>query len=157
MSFLLKPFEKHCSAQDLNRSFNLAYYAIKDQCVSLRLEDFIPPPPGPRATILILDSVDHQAELNRMLPLLRANPEQSNAIDRIFNGVVKLAFVDGPGGTGKTFLYRCLYHMLKGQFFSPFLTQFSCWEASALLRIYWHCFESTSTGTDSRLSVQIQH
>ncbi|XP_015115936.1 uncharacterized protein LOC107040377 [Diachasma alloeum] len=38
---------------------------------------------------------------------LRVFMDITNSLE---NGMEKLYFVDGPGGTGKTFLYKCLYH-----------------------------------------------
>lgn len=46
------------------------------------------------------------------------NNEQRNIVDEILNvvqqGVHQSFFVNGPGGTGKTFLYKTLIHTLRG-------------------------------------------
>ena len=52
---------------------------------------------------------------------VRANPEQKMILDRIMNAVNEpftcdnLFFIDGPGGTGKTFIYNCLIDWLVGE------------------------------------------
>ena len=48
----------------------------------------------------------------------KLTPEQRLAFDSVVeavNGDPKLFFLDGPGGTGKTFLIECLYHYVKQQ------------------------------------------
>ena len=50
------------------------------------------------------------------------NNGQKYAVDTILNAVLsnstnRLYFIDGPGGTGKTFLYETLYHLLKAKDF----------------------------------------
>ena len=41
-------------------------------------------------------------------------PAQEAAVGAVVDRGEKLVFVDGPGGTGKTFVYTCLYNILKG-------------------------------------------
>uniref|UniRef100_A0AAF5DM37 ATP-dependent DNA helicase n=1 Tax=Strongyloides stercoralis TaxID=6248 RepID=A0AAF5DM37_STRER len=47
------------------------------------------------------------------------NIDQLNILDKLLNSILKnneekIFFIDGPGGTGKTFLYNCLIHYLMG-------------------------------------------
>lgn len=47
------------------------------------------------------------------------NDDQKNAFHRIWNSVTnnegKIFFVDGPGGTGKTYLYELICHVMRAQ------------------------------------------
>ncbi|XP_055352995.1 uncharacterized protein LOC129598933 [Paramacrobiotus metropolitanus] len=48
------------------------------------------------------------------------NPEQSSFVREVLHAVdvgfgIKHWFLDGPGGTGKTYVYRCLSHILRGR------------------------------------------
>ena len=64
--------------------------------------------------------VDHNAiSLEKYAQL---NNGQKYAVDTILNAVLsnstnRLYFIDGPGGTGKTFLYETLYYLLKAKNF----------------------------------------
>lgn len=65
---------------------------------------------------LIPDSRDHGLLYSSMYHKL--NNDQKLAFDEIIKSVLpnskqKLFFIDGPGGTGKTFLYKCLLHYFK--------------------------------------------
>lgn len=60
--------------------------------------------------------VDH-AQLGHEM-FSRLNESQKAAAEAIFDAIEndseeRLFFVDGPGGTGKTYLYKFLYHMMR--------------------------------------------
>lgn len=57
------------------------------------------------------DNVDHQALAQEMLNKLTR--KQHEAVSAALSGQEKLIFIDGPGGTGKTFCYETVYHALK--------------------------------------------
>ena len=55
-----------------------------------------------------------------MVKNINRNPEQKAAFEDIMTAVdgdsdQKLFFIDGPGGSGKTYLYECLLHVIRGQ------------------------------------------
>ena len=53
----------------------------------------------------------------------KLNTKQKNIIDKVFNVVLKnertpynsCFYIDGPGGSGKTYIYTTLYHLLKSK------------------------------------------
>ena len=70
---------------------------------------------------LITEQLDYNREeeshmANTMIPQL--NPEQRSSYDTVLSAVVSSSggtfFLSGPGGTGKTFVYRALCHTLRG-------------------------------------------
>ncbi|OSC97186.1 hypothetical protein PYCCODRAFT_1377712, partial [Trametes coccinea BRFM310] len=63
------------------------------------------------------DTVHEQALATQQIPQL--NRDQRNAFERIVTSVQSNAgdifFVNGPGGTGKTFLYKTVCHKLRAE------------------------------------------
>lgn len=65
------------------------------------------------------DLIDHNQRGNTMYEML--NAEQKDAVDRILLATedqlarARCFFVDGPGGSGKTFLYETLNHLFKSK------------------------------------------
>lgn len=75
--------------------------------------------PGPRPIIQqnvqdINESKKKGAELYDSL-----NDSQRQVVDRVLSSLNatgdRLYFIDGPGGSGKTFVYTTLYHILHGR------------------------------------------
>lgn len=66
-----------------------------------------------------IDLVEEASKANEMKSKL--NNDQSNIVNKIIDSlqntspVSKAFFIDGPGGTGKTFLYKTLTHILRSQ------------------------------------------
>ena len=58
-------------------------------------------------------------KFNEMFAQMQDNPEQKAFVEAIIEAInnesdePKLFFLDGPGGTGKTFLYKALTHLFK--------------------------------------------
>lgn len=98
-----------------------AYYAIAESMLGCgrKLQDFIPPPEvqPPVAAVLANYMQVDQAEGDRMYATL--NAVQKVACDEIVNLLdkegPKCIFIDGPGGSGKTYLYTTLNYMFKGR------------------------------------------
>ena len=66
----------------------------------------------------VIDFVEESRKGKEMSALL--NPKQKQVFDAVLHALNKpsdsnIMFVDGPGGSGKTFLYNCLIHHLTGQ------------------------------------------
>ena len=87
-----------------------------------KLSDYgLPDPPSDVRRISVQDEIDYEAEQrmaserNHML-----NPAQRSAFDQIMSAVEddnfpdRLFYLDGPGGSGKTFTYETLYHHVTG-------------------------------------------
>ncbi|KZP16117.1 hypothetical protein FIBSPDRAFT_749219, partial [Athelia psychrophila] len=65
-------------------------------------------------------SYDREAEHQRALELEpQLNEEQSTAYNRIVDSVIQetgqMFFLNGPGGTGKTFVYNTICHRIRGE------------------------------------------
>ncbi|XP_070026499.1 uncharacterized protein [Nicotiana sylvestris] len=77
------------------------------------------------------------SEQDLLLPK-RLNVQQLRAyniiIDRVFSGKQGAFFIDGPGGTSKTFLYRALLATIRSQRFIALATVTSGMEAFILPR-----------------------
>ncbi|XP_010233605.1 ATP-dependent DNA helicase PIF1-like [Brachypodium distachyon] len=67
----------------------------------------------------IIEETSVEADQDHASLLLSLNPEQKYAYEKILSSVDSrdggLFFVDGPGGTGKTFLYRTLLTKVRGE------------------------------------------
>nr|CDJ83291.1 Protein of unknown function DUF889 domain containing protein [Haemonchus contortus] len=100
-----------------------AYYDIADrlQISGVNLRNFIPPPASRRPGYIDEDyetETEHAARGRELLDNLNAH--QRSAADAILQTidarhVGRHFFIDGPGGSGKTFLYTALYHTLLGK------------------------------------------
>ncbi|KAI0754118.1 PIF1-like helicase-domain-containing protein, partial [Daedaleopsis nitida] len=73
---------------------------------------------------LIAEQLDYDIAEERRLASIRIpelNRDQRQAFDRIVNSVInhlgEIYFLDGPGGTGKTFLYRTICNKLRGEMY----------------------------------------
>uniref|UniRef100_A0A7E4URS8 ATP-dependent DNA helicase n=1 Tax=Panagrellus redivivus TaxID=6233 RepID=A0A7E4URS8_PANRE len=75
----------------------------------------IPPPEAEPMEIddIVIDRAAHRREGEQML--LSLNPKQKEAADAILAGLEKLFFIDGPGGSGKTYLYNTLINVFLGR------------------------------------------
>ncbi|XP_073153788.1 uncharacterized protein [Henckelia pumila] len=66
---------------------------------------------------IIEDEISFQILDEDLISIQKLNPEQKMAFDIIIQSVMhhdsKLFFIDGPGGTGKTFLYRSILAYLR--------------------------------------------
>ncbi|PIO54206.1 hypothetical protein TELCIR_24436, partial [Teladorsagia circumcincta] len=93
----------------------------KMQACGVVMSDLITPPVDHRPTYIDEDDLstpEHAALGGELLEKL--NMQQRSAADDILQTVAsghvaRHFFVDGPGGSGKTFLYTALYHALLGQ------------------------------------------
>ncbi|XP_010230258.1 ATP-dependent DNA helicase PIF4-like [Brachypodium distachyon] len=67
----------------------------------------------------IIEETSVEADQDHASLLLSLNPEQKYAYEKILSSIDNrdggLFFVDGPGGTGKTFLYRTLLTKVRGE------------------------------------------
>ncbi|KAH9846243.1 PIF1-like helicase-domain-containing protein, partial [Lenzites betulinus] len=70
----------------------------------------------------ISEQLDYDPQDERQAAALRVaqlNPEQRSAFDQIVDCVLrhrsKVFFINGPGGTGKTFVYEALCHKIRGE------------------------------------------
>lgn len=65
-------------------------------------------------------NITNEASIGQNLKT-KLNTDQLNAVNTILKALddrtnkVKAFFIDGPGGTGKTFVYNTLTHILRGQ------------------------------------------
>lgn len=95
----------------------MAYYEVLDKVAALGkdLRMFIRPPQGERPEVpdAPIDYARHEREGSDRYDTL--NPRQKEAADAVLNSQHQLFFIDGPGGTGKTYLYGCLYDKFVGQ------------------------------------------
>lgn len=85
----------------------LAYYEIVDMFPAF---SSLLPNRYLRPTPMNDSDVDHEVVGKEMYEKL--NPRQKAAVDVVLAGQQQLIFIDGPGGTGKTFCYECIYHLL---------------------------------------------
>ncbi|KHJ95768.1 hypothetical protein OESDEN_04280 [Oesophagostomum dentatum] len=100
----------------------LAYYEMADapQQHQIDLEQLIDPPPRPRQSFDV-ETVDQGAtreEGDRLYSTL--NSLQKGAADKVFEAAdnptsTRLFFIDGPGGSGKTYFYNALFCTLTGR------------------------------------------
>jgi PIF1-like helicase/Helitron helicase-like domain at N-terminus len=105
---------------------NAEYYGLKDVEATLKANgktlkhyNLLEPPadlaPLPTARV----DFDHEQEVGAEL-VDKLNPLQKDAFDKIMAAVTddnhsdRLFFLDGPGGSGKTFTYDTLYHNVTG-------------------------------------------
>ncbi|RCN43056.1 hypothetical protein ANCCAN_10937 [Ancylostoma caninum] len=99
-----------------------AYYDIEERIARAgkNLRNFLPPPtvPPPQMNEVSFDPV----ECAHKGALLHAtlNAQQERACNTILSSVSdptrpRLFFIDGPGGSGKTYLYNALFNILIGQ------------------------------------------
>ncbi|XP_073035205.1 uncharacterized protein [Primulina eburnea] len=76
--------------------------------------DFLEETPLPK---IIEDELSYQISDDDLLSIERLNAQQRIAFDTIIESIMhsqsKLFFIDGPGGTGKTFLYRSMLAHLR--------------------------------------------
>lgn len=103
-----------------------AEYAIRDVRDIIYQQGVNPdqyglPKPGPNLPTARLNI--NVAEENKLAKEMRKtlNPEQNHAFEMITKATrsrrmsAKCFFLDGPGGSGKTYLYKALTHYLRGQ------------------------------------------
>ncbi|KAH7818405.1 putative ATP-dependent DNA helicase PIF1 [Monocercomonoides exilis] len=126
---LWKKFKKNMSEDYLmkgdeeNSAYSKAYYDIYFlfRSENKNLEDLISAPPGPTPIKCIddLSQDDHKLLASRNIQLL--NEKQKEAFESIKESILSSSrgstvcnchFLDGPGGSGKTFLYNVIYHYL---------------------------------------------
>lgn len=100
----------------------LAYYDVGDRLMRLsrNIKDIITPPTIPRPTFQYnsYDPVQCQTEGMRLYDTL--NAQQKAACDTIMEtlddlSLPRLFFIDGPGGSGKTYLYTTLWNLFVGR------------------------------------------
>ncbi|KHJ93596.1 hypothetical protein OESDEN_06491 [Oesophagostomum dentatum] len=98
----------------------LVFYDLSDRLSVLQynLSDRIRPPPArPELPVLEVNWEWHSRKGEEMYNSL--NDNQRAAADNILQmgstNRRKLHFVDGPGGSGKTYLYNAIYHVLNGR------------------------------------------
>ncbi|EYB85550.1 hypothetical protein Y032_0296g1695 [Ancylostoma ceylanicum] len=99
----------------------MAYFDIADrmQLLGRDLAQVVVPPVNQRPSIpdVPIDYEHHEIEGARLYQTLNVN--QRNAMDDILAAIdrddQRCFFIDGPGGTGKTYLYTTLYNIAMGQ------------------------------------------
>ncbi|GMS98625.1 hypothetical protein PENTCL1PPCAC_20800, partial [Pristionchus entomophagus] len=100
----------------------LAYFDIADRLHRLgkSFSDFVPEPSirPPPIDLNIVDPVECAREGDRLYSTL--NPQQKEAADTILRvlddpSLPRLFHLDGPGGSGKTYLYSTLYNIFVGK------------------------------------------
>ncbi|VDK43225.1 unnamed protein product, partial [Cylicostephanus goldi] len=98
----------------------LAYFDLYDRLQVLRYDLSVRIPLPAQSRPVLPDQTDyayHDQKGKEMYQCL--NQQQKLAADDILASSVfgrgKLHFVDGPGGSGKTYLYNAIYHILKGE------------------------------------------
>ncbi|GMT03439.1 hypothetical protein PENTCL1PPCAC_25613, partial [Pristionchus entomophagus] len=99
----------------------LAYFDIADRLLysGTYFADFVPAPAirPPPIDLDVLDPVQCLREGDRLYSTL--NPQQKEAVDAILRvlddpSLPCLFYLDGPGGSGKTYTYTTLYNIFKG-------------------------------------------
>lgn len=99
-----------------------AYYDIEERIARTgkNMRNFVPPPtiPPPQLNEVSLDPAEcaHKGALLYATP----NSQQERACNTILPAVAdpsqpRLFFIDGPGGSGKTYMYKTIFNMLTGQ------------------------------------------
>ena len=103
-------------------------------------EDFSLPVPDPNITMLNIDQINYEREKEIADEIKESlNNAQRSAYEKIINSVQnenieeKYFFLDGPGGTGKTYLYNAIISRLKYEKI-PFITVASTGIAATLLK-----------------------
>lgn len=106
---------------DENESLNLALHDLESvfQQHGLTCSHYgLPQPVGTAADVLTYDQQQEMTRINRLRASL--NPEQRNAFEHIVKGVNnpaahKLFYLNGPGGSGKTYLYTTLISFMRSR------------------------------------------
>ena len=96
----------------------------------------------PQLEVLVMENENFdlatEARLgSEMLENINLNQDQKNAFEEIIAAVEgksaqNLSFIDGPGGSGKTYLYECLLHVVRGRGQKAIPTAFTGIAASLL-------------------------
>ena len=87
----------------------------------MTLNDFDLPIPSFREELSIFEYDRNYEEMQGANKFLQLNPEQRFVVNSILECVEKQSttkncyFMDGPGGSGKTFTYNTLMHILRGR------------------------------------------
>ncbi|RCN27115.1 hypothetical protein ANCCAN_27152 [Ancylostoma caninum] len=95
----------------------VAYTEIKEIALGCGVDiTTIIPPPMCTTAVIDNDVVDVYAyceEGSRLYQTL--NAQQKHIVDAVITNTEKCVFIDGPGGSGKTYTYNVLYRLLVGQ------------------------------------------
>ncbi|KAL6742857.1 hypothetical protein Aduo_015960 [Ancylostoma duodenale] len=74
------------------------------------------PPPMCTTAVIDNDVVDVDAYREEGSQLYQtSNAQQKHIVDAVITNTEKCVFIDGPGGSGKTYIYNVLYKLLVGQ------------------------------------------
>ncbi|ETN71131.1 hypothetical protein NECAME_04694 [Necator americanus] len=97
-----------------------AYFDIADRMLLLGrdLTQIVSPPANqrPSLTDVPVDYGQHESEGSRLYGLLNTHKKAADDILTAMNRRDdRCLFIDGPGGTGKTYLYNTIYNMAMGQ------------------------------------------
>ena len=124
----LELWEKHKESmvedfvhKNLSFPYDRALHDIQDVLIThgKTLQDYnLPQPVDVIAAESDINAATHELEAERRANML--NPQQAAAFNIVMNAIRveshpdRLFFIDGPGGSGKTFLYEALYHKVCG-------------------------------------------
>ncbi|KHJ98084.1 hypothetical protein OESDEN_01927 [Oesophagostomum dentatum] len=122
-----------------NSAEAIIYYDLSDRLSVLQynLADQIRPPSlvRPQLAVVEINREEHSRKGAEMYSCLNANQRAvaNSILQSLDSNRRKLRFVDGPAGSGKTYLYNTIYHILKGRRKSVICVAWTGFAASLLL------------------------
>ena len=116
---------------DTEIAYKKAYAAISKllQQEGYNLSDFPSMDQTQYDELIESENIDNSLDLAEIL-YSKANEDQKYITDTVLAAVKnecqnKCVYIDGPGGSGKTFIYKILYHKLKSENFNVLTTSFT--------------------------------